>query len=498
MTPRILFAILAPALMRGAAGIEGRILEDHSGSPVASANIRISKLGQRFLAADLETSGDGKFDAPDLGAGDYRIEVIKPNYIATSIQLHVAEANAAVSIRLVRCAVIRGRVVNSEGQPILGATIFAIPKPDPGMPLRPRFQSGENRRLAHVGEGGRYRIFNLPPGQYALVAAYGAYTMAVGMVGAAQVNTATGSGFLFYPQNAHPDWFSISGGEDLQNIDFTIAPAAPHKVSGKVMERTTLAQYWMALAPVDNPAIAIAVTMADREGSFHFDAIPAGSYELFASGPTRSRNSDGGFMDPDHRFARTRVDVNAQDVEGISLSPEKGPSATFIVESQGKCAGTPQVILTALEDWGNVVSVTESTPLGVEKTVTDLAPSRYMVRVTGTDDCYGPLGAILDLTGGSRKLTLKLAPAASIHGKLDAKGFVVVLLGGDAVQFATPGAAGKFTFNGLRPGKYRIAARPADGAPQSRWVADLPNLVEIEIRPGASIDVDLAAPETKK
>src|SRR5260221_12083378 len=64
-----------------AATINGRIVEDHSGSPVASASVRIVKTSVRGLQADLETDGDGRFDAPELTAGDYRLEISKPNYL---------------------------------------------------------------------------------------------------------------------------------------------------------------------------------------------------------------------------------------------------------------------------------------------------------------------------------------------------------------------------------------------------------------------------------
>src|SRR5258706_11122650 len=59
------------AYFASAAAINGRIVEDHSGSPVPSASVRIVKNGVRGLQADLETDGDGHFDAPQLPAGDY-------------------------------------------------------------------------------------------------------------------------------------------------------------------------------------------------------------------------------------------------------------------------------------------------------------------------------------------------------------------------------------------------------------------------------------------
>ena len=57
-----LLAIAARALL--AAGIEGVVLEDHTGNPLASVEVRIAKIGQRTLAAHLETDTSGRFRAP--------------------------------------------------------------------------------------------------------------------------------------------------------------------------------------------------------------------------------------------------------------------------------------------------------------------------------------------------------------------------------------------------------------------------------------------------
>src|SRR5260370_5856257 len=75
------------AHIASAATISGRIVENHSGSPVASASVRIVKTGVRGLQADLETDGDGRFDAPELTAGEFRIEISKPNYVNATVRL---------------------------------------------------------------------------------------------------------------------------------------------------------------------------------------------------------------------------------------------------------------------------------------------------------------------------------------------------------------------------------------------------------------------------
>src|SRR5437016_14616995 len=85
-----------------AATIKGGIVEDHSGAPVASASVRIVKTGVRGLQADLETDGDGRFDAPELTAGDYLIEISKPNYLNATVRLGLTADEALTNVRLIR------------------------------------------------------------------------------------------------------------------------------------------------------------------------------------------------------------------------------------------------------------------------------------------------------------------------------------------------------------------------------------------------------------
>ena len=61
---------LMAAVPAAAAELAGRVVEDHTGNPLASAEIRVVKPGRRTLTADLETSSDGRFAASNLPDGE--------------------------------------------------------------------------------------------------------------------------------------------------------------------------------------------------------------------------------------------------------------------------------------------------------------------------------------------------------------------------------------------------------------------------------------------
>ena len=112
--------------------LEGRVVEDHTGNPLVSAEVRIRRTGAAGLAADLETNGEGRFRAPDLAPGEYQLDISKANYVATTLRLRLPAA--ALQIRLVRTGVITGRVTDSNGRPRRGGQVFAMLKPPGDLP----------------------------------------------------------------------------------------------------------------------------------------------------------------------------------------------------------------------------------------------------------------------------------------------------------------------------------------------------------------------------
>jgi hypothetical protein len=62
------------------------------------------------------------------------------------------------------------------------------------------------------------------------------------------------------------------------------------------------------------------------------------------------------------------------------------------------------------------------------------------------------------------------------------------------LQVVFPDAEGKFTFGGLRPGRYRIVTQPGGEAAKARWVTDPGRMMEIQILAGAPTEMELPVP----
>jgi hypothetical protein len=476
--------------------LEGKVFEDHTGDPLASARVKVSRPGTPGLIADLDTDRTGCFHSARLPAGQYRLEVSKPNYLDVTLAASVtgeSAAGRALAVRLVRLGVITGQVVDAQNRPIRGARVFPMTKPQ-GATF---FQPG-NPVLTN--DQGQYRHYGLLPGEYAVAVSLASFG-----------SGSSGAGSMFYPDNANPRIFAISGGEEYRNVDFAFLPSSLHSVSGVVnlAEPETNIRFVVALASEAQPSLLVAVEPTKADGSFQLQGVPAGSYYLFASGPVRGYGAGSAVLGPDPLFARTRIDLAVQDLTGVSLAPAKGRSARFVLRGEtaqvsGSCPASATLTLRPLENWGAQTMQRINVSAANEQRVDNIAPGRYSLSVVDLGDaCFSADHPVLDLEREDDPGTVAVlvTAAGSIHGRLVSSSaapsaFAVVLVASGTaggVRLAFPDAEGRFTFDGLRPGSYRIAAQPAASA--ERWVPDIARMFEVDVLGGAATELDLPAPD---
>jgi hypothetical protein len=495
---------MAPQAGDTSQGFAGRVLEDSTGTPLASVELRFHKAGWRELAADLETGRDGRVRATGLDDGDYTVDVAKPNFMTVSLEVHLPEDGFLV--RLVRYGAISGEVRNTRGQPLLarildhgrtiGSTRVCLLRKSPGGEQLLRVEDQT------PGPDGRYRIHDVPPGEYA--------------VGLFYYGLPDGSGMQLYPDTAHPRFFAVAGGEEYGDVNFTVAGGNSYRVSGKVVLPKPSDEFALALGLPEQPMLPVAQTVTEKGGVFHFEKVPPGAYDLFVAGPTAGYGEYDSTIEPEALYGRTRVQVGAQDVDRLEIAVSAGRPLAVVLRGQGNRPAPPGCSLTAtvtavpLEPWG-LMMTHNSVPatVGKEAALPDLAPGRFRVEASNLGpNCYQVEQPVADLSGGAAgPVAVELAAAGGIRGVLHpvpegAAGYVVVLLESTAssassARVARVDAQGRFVIDGLRPGRYRIAAQPAADAPKARWVGDMTRMVEIEIRGGSPTDLELPAAPAK-
>jgi len=482
--------------------MSGRVVQDHSGLAAPSVQVKISQPGAAYLAADLESDGEGKFEADGLPAGEYRVQLLKPGHITTQTRVTLREDQPlSITLRIVRGGSISGQVTDSAGRPVAGIRVLAMLK-EAGVWKQVRAVPGA---LATTDPAGAYRLFNLPPGEYQVAASYGASPFEVGSRGQAPARTALGTGFQLYPET-----HTISGGEEHRGANLTITPGLTFRISGRVEGSSAKERYWVTLTPARQSGLAAAVMPAQDDGSFRIEGIAPGEYDLFANGPVRGYGGSGAFLhEENRRFARTRVQIAAEDVENVVLVPQS-PSALSIklaVEEGARkvCPPSVRVTLTSIEDaaanTGGTTSVTEAT----EAVVKNLAPLRYEVAASDLGPgCYQAERLVADLSSTPfGPAVLKLAPAGQIQGKVTGitgqrpggeVSVILLLAAAGATQspmVVTAEADGGFAFPGLAPGTYRVLAQRDADPRRAGWYTAARRAAEVVVVGGSTTRIEL-------
>jgi len=489
---RIMFALALAVRSLCAASLEIRVIEDHSGRPVANVEVRVSRAGLGNLAADLETDRMGLVRVPDLAVGDYGLAISKPLYVPATTAVKVADAPTALTVRLIRCAVVTGRVMGPDGGPARNAQIYVMTKAGANGPLRPL-------GAAHTpNESGEYRVLDLGPGQYAFAVTYGS-------IESPYAANPDAFGVLYYPNNANPQMFTVTGGEEFRSVDFVNGGEPLYRISGAVDPVQPGARMIVALAPHSQPALRAACAKTGADGSFRIVGVPAGSYELFVSGPATGYCGTAA-PGSEPVFARSHIEVFGENADGVSLRAEERRSLKLtlrIAEAAVACPASARVTLRPAEDWGVWLDRSVELRADRELTIENLAPGRYFIDSAQlSSGCYTPTAEV-DLTSPREGPALALTAGAggAVRGRLlvdaqQAGGLAIMLVRmeseGDPqpVRISLSDPQARFEFEGLRPGRYRIGAMLAAPVEASSGSGRAPQY-EIEVRGGSPTEVDL-------
>ncbi|MGQ9634889.1 MAG: hypothetical protein ACUVXB_11665 [Bryobacteraceae bacterium] len=492
---RLLFVGLAAFLLLTAPAADGEslrgaVLEDHTGRPVMFAGIRIYEAGRRpALPEPLLADVYGRFQTPELPPGDYEVEAYHQDYLPTVIRTRVP--GPEVSLRMAKRGTIWGRVLDLEGRPESGARIAVLYKPAQGLVLQPF-----GPPIA-VNRDGQFRASGLPPGEYAV----------------AVLNAASGgAGLYYYPRNERPQFFAISGGEQYSGVEFRLPRVPRFRLSGTMdlppeNGRPVAVLYW-----AEQPVLPVASSRIAPGGEFLFDQIPPGDYLLAAIRPTYGFGAQGGMLSPEDILGMTRLKVE-RDQEQVRIPPlvRRRVTLSLVSSTTEPPAGCPTVALVTLaplQPPGAGERVEAELAYGRPASLSAVLPGRYRPVATLGEGCYLNSPAFIEVGEASQEVAFafELAPAGSVRGRIrggDAAPpirYLVSLLpspeapGSSPARVAWADSVGRYSFEGLRPGYYRLALRPVDSNGRTRWFPPLSQTREIAVLAGSALEVDLELP----
>jgi hypothetical protein len=336
----------------GTGRLRGRVVGGDTGMPLRRAIVRLS--GQEFREGRVaSTDEQGRWELKDLPAGRYTLSASKGGYVQLQygqrrpfeqgrpIELGDGQTLENVNFNLPRGSVIAGRIVDEFGEPVAEASVAA---------LRYRYVSGRRRmvpagRFSQTDDGGHFRIYGLPPGDYYLSATL----RQGGMMGIESGDTTNSYAPTYYPGTGSPqqaDRISVGLGAEVSGISFSLLPVRTVKVTGTAVDSSgrPMAGAFVMLREDQRSGDGMVTMMfggagnrVRDDGTFILPNVAPGDYVLEARqmmmGPGRRGNDD-----PEAAF--TTLSVGGEDVMGVTLMGTRGtPIRGQVVVQPAAAAG---------------------------------------------------------------------------------------------------------------------------------------------------------------
>jgi len=456
--------------------VDGIVRNSATGLPVDHAIVRIVQRSEDAAAYVGATNVEGAFHFENVQPGDYSVVVERAGFaVEDTDPLHLVAGQKLrdVTISAAPLAVVTGRVVDSDGEPVPGAHVGA---------LRAAWQRGkrsyEQAGGAQTNEAGEFRIAGLEPGRYRMYAAPpdgNALRLAISE-GPGQPESRLG--WTYAPSGQDLDSaaeFDVAPGQTVDRAELKLPMLPSFHLRGKVESGTdsgSVMPRMIVAEKIDNgrPASWFAVMgRILKDGTFDIGGVPPGVYRVAA----------GRFGAPETE--PLDVTVTSHDVAGILLPKRRPATVKVRIEFRGdekQKHGDPMILLHHLAQ-----EILMEMPMGPRMTRRPEGGVFENVRAGRYEPIYASTGAwhvesmmyagrpalegVIDVASGTDgQLEIVLAPGTvSIAGKVkegDAKRVVVVAEnvppGNVSVHLTAVDGQGRFTVPNLAPGKYVVFA----------------------------------------
>ncbi len=330
--------------------IAGMVLSANTGEPLKKAHVLLNRESDVSKEHDLIaiTDASGRFSIEKIPADKYELAVARADYLnmrygqdqpdkpGAILSLAPGQKITDLLFRLHRAAVITGRVLDEDGDPVVDVSVTAVAHTTVDGKIK--FQQRVSERTNDLGE---YRIYGLEPGRYLVLA--NPLRVSPWRVPAEQ------TAYLptYYPsatETARASKIEVKSGDEITGIDLVFVPKLPtrtYKIHGHVVNS-------LAEDP-DVHLVVLLTPRAKREldfisndeqgrvdwktGDFEIKDVVPGEYVVAAIS----------FGTVDHHAARQIVNVIASDVDGVSLLLTRGIDIPVRVTLEGKAAGSADV-----------------------------------------------------------------------------------------------------------------------------------------------------------
>ncbi len=322
---------------KGTGSISGKVTlggKAAAGIPVAALS---NDPNSRRARAQATTDNEGRYRLFGLSATQYQVAALASSLIAAerntnypfygaakTVLLSAGESVEDVDLKLVRGAVITGRVTDEENRPVIEERVelqLADEKPAPGGQMSP---ISMNYQMSQTDDRGIYRLYGLPAGRYKV------------SVGTNPNGGFGGSGARgYFAQTFYGDTndatkatiIEVGEGNEATNIDIRLGHrSAIFSITGRVIDSESgepvpgiRATYGRISKENPGSGTSLSGLPTNASGEFRFEGLEPGHYTLYAS----SRFDGGDFYSEPIVFDlvdRNVTDLELKAIRGLTLS----------------------------------------------------------------------------------------------------------------------------------------------------------------------------------
>jgi hypothetical protein len=435
--------LLTASGMTGA--LEGTLVEDGSGNAIRRALVRAFAASNNAPVAEAQTDANGRFSLGIPSMSGYVLRMSKQGYLGVEVAASEALPNP-LRIRMPKLATFEGQVRRADGAAVRGASVAALWRP---------WGSSVSTRIvtASSDDSGRVRIADLPPGYYQFACA--AHLIVSGTVAFVMV----------YPDRAGDQEIPVHPGDQLTDT-FTAAASTGFHLYGRSVAAAGPGHFHLfRLGPPD----VLALTSGSADGTYRFEGLPAGLYQLIEDSPGGG-SANGGVT----------IRLNS-DMEGVVSAPSRPSVVPLTVDLPEECGPEATVVVERLLALpGYVPAVRTNIVRGKSANLT-LAPGSYRATARNKDgQCMSlaDTGLRVGNEGAGPAIRAVLSRKTMVSGTVSKSaphqpvGVVLMPLSGVEpllLRVAATAEDGRFVFSDVLPGNYFAAARLFEDE-QARWL----------------------------
>jgi hypothetical protein len=471
--------------------ISGMVVKLAGGEPLKTATIQLQNLEDHARTTSTVTDVGGRFELKGIDPGRYRLSVShngfvtqeygqrRPDDPGTILTLRPGQNLKDLLFRLIPTAVIAGRIINEDGDPLPWVQVSA---------LREVYSRGKkslsSETAVPTNDLGEYRLFDLRPGRYFVRADYKPNEHLTGRGEIERISGGEPHGYvpMYYPGSPDPARASplvVKAGEEIPSVEIAVRPVPAFSVRGRIynlVSPRSTATYTVTLAPRESsqwfslPQRDVLTDTSD--GSFVIPDVLPGSYTLLAFWGNEGNRYQ----------ASQNIDVGNADLDDANLMISSGTTLSGHVTWEGKPGLDADALLVLLRGAEGTLGFSRARVSATGYfTLSDVFDGRYRLVMTGqSKDCYlksvryGTREVLDDGlnvvrgTNASLEVTIS-SKAGSVQGSatdkdnLPVTGVWVVLLPDEVhrdqdrlYQKVATDQYGHFLLRGIPPGEYRL------------------------------------------